>query len=163
MDILFKCPTCNQELEVDSSAVGSTIECPACSNSITIPETEPARGVVVTVVPDPAPAPAPAPEEHKPHFAVPVHDTPSAALISKPKPPLEVAAKESDKKLRIKTFKRSDCQEVGRDHFDERVSQFLDKVGQANIISINPIGYSYIEMGSHASVTDYGVLIVFKG
>jgi hypothetical protein len=74
-----------------------------------------------------------------------------------------VAAKESDKKMRIKTFKRSDCQEVGRDLFDERVSQFLDKVGHANIISINPINYSYIEMGSHSQVTDYGVLIVFKG
>lgn len=159
MDILFKCPNCHQELEVDSSAGGSTIECPACSNSITIPATEPAAAVVVTVVPDPAAAPV---EDHK-HFAVPVHDMPVEALITKPQPPLEVAAKESDKKIRIKTFKRSDCQEVGRDHFDERVSQFLDKVGQGNIISINPINYSYIEMGSHASVTDYGVLIVFKG
>ena len=92
-----------------------------------------------------------------------MHDTPVDALITKPKPPLEVAAKESDKKMRIKTIKRSECQEVGRDHFDERVSQFLDKVGQANIISINTIGYSYVEMGSHAQLNDYGVLIVFKG
>src|SRR5579872_2691243 len=157
MDILFKCPNCNQELEVDSSAGGSTIECPACSNSIRIPENEPVQAaVLVTVVPDPPPPPASV-AEHKPHFAVPMHDAPSEALITKPKPSLEIAAKECDKKMRIKTFKRSDCQEVGRDHFDERVSQFLEKVGQGNIISINPINYSYIEMGSHAQLSDYGV------
>jgi DNA-directed RNA polymerase subunit RPC12/RpoP len=162
MDILFKCPNCNQELEVDSSASGSTIECPACSNSITIPPNESAPApVIVTVVPDP-PAAAPA-EDHRPHFSVPVHDGPSEALISKPKLPLEVAARETDRKLRIKTFKRSDCQEVGRDHFDERVSEFLEKVGETNIVSINTIGYSFVDMGSHASINDYGVLIVFKG
>jgi hypothetical protein len=161
MDIVFKCPNCDQELEVDASAVGSTIECPACSNSITIPEPDPSPTVVIAVAPEAVPAAAESAE--KQHYAVPVHTAPVDALITKPKPPLEVAAKEGDKKMRIKTIKRSECQEVGRDLFDEKVSLFLEKIGQANILSINPVNYSYVEMGSHAQVTDYGVLIVFKG
>jgi DNA-directed RNA polymerase subunit RPC12/RpoP len=41
MDISFKCPICDQELEVDASGAGSTIECPSCSNSITVPNPDP--------------------------------------------------------------------------------------------------------------------------
>ncbi len=161
MDILFKCPSCNQELEVDASAVGSTIECPACSNSITIPSSETEPPVTIAAPAEAVPAAAVAEEKH--HFAVPVHETPIDAVITKAKPPLEAAAKEGDKKVRIKTIKRSECQEVGRDLFDAKVSEFLEKVGQTNIISINTIGYSYVDMGSHSTINDYGVLIVFKG
>ena len=162
MDIVFKCTNCDQELEVDSSAAGSTIQCPACSFSIAVPDLEPALAVMPAAAPEAGPAAADGQEKH---YVVPMHDAPAPAeaAISKAMPPLEVAAREGDKKLRIKTFKRSDCQEVGRDRFDDKVSEFLEKVGHVNIVSINPITYSYIEMGSHAQVNDYGVLIVFKG
>jgi hypothetical protein len=122
-------------------------------------------GTAVAAPPRPAtgpvPAPPPAPEEK--HFSVPVHEGPGEALIKKPNRPLEVAAKDSDKKIRIRTFKRTDCQEVGRDRFDDVVSEFLDKVGWDNVISVNTINYSYIQLETHTVVTDYGVLIVFKG
>jgi hypothetical protein len=52
---------------------------------------------------------------------------------------------------------------VGKDHFDERVSEFLEQVGQANIVSINTVNYSAIDMATHHQVSDYGVLVVFKG
>jgi hypothetical protein len=94
---------------------------------------------------------------------VPVHEKTSDPLIQKPNRPLDVIAKEGDKKMRIRTFKRSDCQEVGKDHFDERVSEFLEQVGQANIVSINTVNYSAIDMATHHQVSDYGVLVVFKG
>jgi hypothetical protein len=94
---------------------------------------------------------------------VPSHETPAEGLIQKPNRPLEVVAKDGDKTLRIKTFKRSDCQEVGRDRFDEKVSHFLGELGQTNIISINTINYSAIDMATHNQVQDYGVLVVFKG
>jgi hypothetical protein len=97
------------------------------------------------------------------HFSVPVHEAATDALIQKPKRPLEVVAKDGDKKLRIRTFKRTDCQEVGRDRFDEKVSEFLDQVGQVNIVSVNTVSYSAIDMSTHNQVFDYGVLIVFKG
>jgi DNA-directed RNA polymerase subunit RPC12/RpoP len=154
MDISFKCPACGQELEVDASGSGSNIACPSCATVITVPA--PALEI--------AEKPQQPPKVEK-HFSVPVRDTalPSEPLIQKANKPLEIAAKEDDKKMRIKTFKRSDCVEVGKDRFDEIVSGFLARVGQPNIISINPISYSYVELGSHAILADYGVTIVFRG
>ena len=32
-----------------------------------------------------------------------------------------------------------------------------------NIVSINPISYSYQELGSRQILGDYGVMIVYKG
>jgi DNA-directed RNA polymerase subunit RPC12/RpoP len=154
MDISFKCPNCDQELEVDASGAGSTIACPSCASVITVPGA--ASGT--------AEKPQPAARVEK-HFSVPVRERApeGEALIQKPNKPLEIAAKEDDKTVRIKTFKRSDCVEVGKDRFDEFVSAFLARVGQPNIISINPISYSYVELGSHAILADYGVTIVFRG
>ena len=39
MDIVFKCPHCQTELEVDSTASGESINCPACNRALTIPAT----------------------------------------------------------------------------------------------------------------------------
>jgi hypothetical protein len=165
MDIVFKCPYCDQELEVEASGAGSTLECPACNNSITVPAAS-AEGV--TAAPPPPEAGAtgadPIASFHKDkHFSVPSHDGPAATLIQKAARPLEVAAKESDRKIRIRTVKHSDHVEVGKDKFDEKVSEFLDKVGQENIISINAISYSTVDVATKALQQDYGVLIVFKG
>lgn len=156
MDIIFKCPHCDQELEVDARGAGTEIECPSCTQMISVPP--PPEGAAGT---PPGEPPPPKPAKH---FAVPVHDQAAEALIQKPKlKPLEVAAKEGDRTMRIKTFKRTDCQEVGKDHFDEKVSEFLEKVGQANIVSVCPINYSYMELGTRHILTDYGVMIIFKG
>jgi hypothetical protein len=115
------------------------------------------------VVPAAATPPAEPAKEEK-HFSVPVHEkAPPQELIQKPNRPLDVVAKDGDKTMRIKTFKRTDCVEVGKDHFDEQVSAFLEKVGQTNIVSINPINYSYQELGSRQILGDYGVMIVYKG
>ena len=97
------------------------------------------------------------------HLKVPVRDAPGEMLITKPPPPLEVAAKESDKRIRTKTIRRIDCVEVGHDRFDEVVSDFLAKVGEANIISINPVTYTHIDIGSQKLLTDFGVFIVYRG
>jgi hypothetical protein len=161
MDVTFNCPVCNQELEVDASAAGSRIDCPSCSSSITVPAPEPAGDSPAEAAPAP---PEPAPPERHVHFTVPVHEhAPAEALIKKPNRPLDIAAKEGDKTLRIKSFKRSDCQEVGRDKFDETVSSFLEKVGQVNIVHVNPINYSYLDLTTRTILTDYGVMIVYRG
>src|SRR5580700_9868816 len=136
MDISFKCPICEQELEVDASAAGSNIECPACAGAITVPHPDPSS------VPPPTepPPPEPEPVKEEKHFSVPVHEhAPVQVLIQRHTRPLDVVAKDGDKTMRIKTFKRTDCVEVGKDHFDEQVSAFLEKIGQVNIVSINPI------------------------
>ena len=96
------------------------------------------------------------------HLRVPVHKTPTESLIEKPLVPLE-AAKDADKKIRTKTIRHTDCVEVGHDRFDEVVSNFLAKVGEANIISINTITYTNLDIGSQKIMTEYGVLVVYKG
>lgn len=156
MDILFSCPNCKQQLEADAGSAGSEIQCPSCATPLTIPEASP--NLVRTG--NAMASSAAAKEEH--HFQVPLHEGPSEVLIKKAKPPLEIAAK-GDKIIRVKTIRRTDCVEVGRDRFDETVTELLNKIGESNIISITPITYTHIDLGSRQLMTDFGVLIVFRG
>ena len=96
------------------------------------------------------------------HFSVPVHDKPAESLITKPLAPLDVAAKEAIK-LRVKTIRHSDCVEVGKDHFDEVVTRFLEKVGETHLVSITPITYMHQDLASRQWIDDYGVLLVYRG
>jgi len=173
MDIIFKCPECEQELAVDSAGAGSEIECPSCGEKIVIPE-QASAPVAPLNIPSPSAAPAGA---HQPvnaiassaaakvemHLKVPVSAKPTGSLIAKTNKPLEVAAKETDKKVRVKTIRHTDCIEVGHDKFDEFVTNFLVKVGEPNIISINPLTYTHIDIGSQKLLTDYAVMIVYRG
>jgi hypothetical protein len=164
MDVTFSCPSCKQELEADDSWAGKEIQCPSCGATFTIPS-EPASPPVSSEAPghavNPIATSAHAREAPR-HFSVPIHDTPTEVLIEKPRPPLEVA-KNADKTLRIRCIKRTECVEVGHDRFDEVVSEFLAKVGEANIVSINTLAYTHIDIGSQKLLTDYGVMIVYKG
>ena len=96
------------------------------------------------------------------HFSVPVHDKPAESLITKPLAPLDVAAKEAIK-LRVKTIRHSDCVEVGKDHFDEVVTRFLEKIGETHLVSITPITYMHQDLASRQWIDDYGVLLVYRG
>jgi DNA-directed RNA polymerase subunit RPC12/RpoP len=170
MEIVFNCATCDQEFSIDEASAGSEFDCPNCGARVTVPTTD--------MAPARAPAPAPAArapsgpisatklsagakEEH--HFKVPVRDqaAPPELLIEKPKPPLEIAAKEAVK-IRVKTIRHSDCVEVGHDKFDDIVTSFLNKIGDTNIVSINTVNYQYIELGSSKAITDFGIMIVYK-
>ena len=37
MDVIFNCPHCGKELEVDASYAGDEVPCPACYKKIRIP------------------------------------------------------------------------------------------------------------------------------
>jgi hypothetical protein len=173
MDIIFNCPKCEQELEVDATGAGTEIECPSCAETIVIPQlgTKGTRtsgadtsDSIPTATANPVnPIATSAAAKIEMHLKVPVHAKPAESLIAKALPPLEVAAKESDKKIRIKTIRHTDCIEVGHDRFDDITSQFLGKVGQENIISINSINYTFLDIGSQKLMTEYGLLIVYKG
>ena len=156
MDVIFSCTNCMQELIVEAGGAGSEIECPACKTSLVVPEADAAN--VHTV--NPIATSAAAKEEV--HFSVPQSDKPVEPLIKSALPTLEVA-KDGEKKVRIKTIRRTDCVEVDRDRFDDRVTEFLQKIGEKNIISINAVNYSHEDMATKAMLTDYGVLVVFKG
>ncbi len=172
MDVIFNCPKCEQELAVDSTGAGSEIECPSCGETIVIPDPEVAgpRGGIPTLPPEPGalagnpanPISSSAAARVELHLRVPTNKA-AESLIAKPLAPLEVAAKESDKKIRTKTIRHTDCIEVGHDKFDEVVTNFLSKVGESNIISINPINYTFLDIGTQKLLTEYGVFIVYRG
>lgn len=172
MDVIFNCPNCEQELAVDASAAGSEIECPSCHEMITIPvagsagtrqgpptDTLPTAGEVHPVNPISSSAAA----KVEMHLKVPVRDTPSERLIEKTVKPLEVAAKESDRKLKVKTIRRLDCIEVGHDNFDLFVTQFIQKIGEQYIVEFIPISYTYLDIGTQKLLTDFGIMIIYKG
>ena len=168
MDIIFNCPHCEQELAVDSSGAGSKINCPACGEEITIPNSKAASGPLSVAgrgqdahVINPIAVSAAAKVEK--HLRVPVHSKPTESLIEKPKSPLDAAVKESDKGIKAKTIRHTDCIEVGHDKFDEIVSNTLAKIGESNIISISPITYTSLDIGTQKIMTEYGVLVIYRG
>ena len=168
MDIVFNCPNCDQELAVDQSGAGTQIDCPSCGQHLTIP----ASGKVTTgslppVTPPPAglvsPIAASAAAKVVLHLKVPVRDTPGESLIGKPKPPLEAVQKGAAKRLRVLTIRRAACIESGHDRFDEKVSATLHEIGETNLVGIHTISYEMFDVGVQKVMTDYGVLIVFRG
>jgi len=150
---------------VDAAGAGEEIACPSCGEKIQIPEPSVPggnEGVRWGVQPINAMAASAAAKIEK-HLKVPMRDTPSEKLIAKAPVPLEVAARESDRQMRVKCIRHIDCVEVGHDKFDEVVSTFLARIGEQNLVSITPINYSHIDIGSQKLLTDYGVMVVYKG
>src|SRR5436190_8967444 len=170
MDVIFNCPKCEQELAVDSAGAGTQIDCPSCGEPITIPEPKPGirpsgndGAPAARTEPHPSsPIAASAAARVEKHLRVPMHKT-TAVLIEKPLAPLDVAAKESDKKIKVKTIKHTDCIEVGHDKFDEVISNFLVKVGEPNVISITPLTYTHLDIGSQKLMTDFAIMVVYRG
>jgi DNA-directed RNA polymerase subunit RPC12/RpoP len=174
MDVIFNCPKCDQELAVDSSGSGSQIECPSCGEDLIIPEAESVAPRASVAQTDGAvaarvearhanPIASSAAAKIELHLKVPSHKT-AQSLISKPLPPMEVAAvKDAEKRLKVKTIKHTDCIEVGHDRFDEVVSNFLGKVGESSIVSLTPLTYTFLDIGTQKLLTEFGVLIVYRG
>jgi DNA-directed RNA polymerase subunit RPC12/RpoP len=169
MEIIFNCPNCSQELSVDSAGAGSELPCPTCGETIVIPQ-EPAK---------PAPANQPA-DTHAPrlapsamassagakvefHLNVPVHSTPSESLIKKAAVPLEAVAKGADKQVRVRTVRHDKCIDAGHDKFDEVVTKVLEDIGEHNIISIHNINFEHFDVQTQKVMTDYGLVIIYRG
>jgi DNA-directed RNA polymerase subunit RPC12/RpoP len=157
MDITFTCPNCKQQLEAPTSLSGSSINCPACGHQLVIPEADP---VTVRTVPLDGNA---ARLEEK-HFVVPVTESPTQSLIQKPLPPLDVAARQDgQKQMRVKCIRHSDCVEVGKDRFDEIVTDVLNRIGEGNVINVSTFNYEHLDLATRQMVTDYGIMIVYRG
>jgi len=166
MDIIFNCPHCEQEMAVDSSGAGSEVQCPACGQKITIPSapTPPAAEASATPATGASHSiSSSAAAKIEMHLKVPVRDKPGEVLIAKSKPPLEAVARGADKKIRTRTIRHATCVESGHDKFDEKISEFLNEVGEANLIGIHTIGYTHFDVGTQKVVEDYGVIIVYRG
>jgi len=153
---------------VDASGAGEQIRCPTCGENITIPQKS------TKVVPDLPPIGTPgsgpvnaiassAAAKVELRLKVPVHQTPEAPLIEKSKVPLEAIAKGADKKIRVHTIRRAACIESGHDKFDEKVSRYLQDVGEPNVVGVHPISYEIFDVGTQKIMVDYGVIIVYRG
>ena len=160
MDMNFKCSHCGQDLTIDDSGAGSEIQCPACSETIVIPAAEGAEAPSLPKIINPISTSAAAKEVK--HFVVPQRENAHETLIAKPLRPLEAAAHEGVQ-LRTKCIRHYDCVEVGKDHFDEFVTNYLNKIGEQNIVKIETFNYAHRDLETRDWVTDYGVFIVYKG
>lgn len=162
MDIDFKCRHCDQDLSVDSAGAGTEIQCPACGGTIVIPAANLAGAPGAAKVVNPIATSAAAKEVK--HFVVPQRDKPKEgeSLIAKPLKSLETAAHDGIH-LRVKCIRHFDCVEVGRDRFDELVTDFINKVGEPNIIKIETFPVSHRDLETREWVTDYGVFILYRG
>ncbi len=65
-------------------------------------------------------------------------------------------------KVRLMTLKRTQFYEMGKDLFDLRVTEILEKIGEENLISVQPITYQHIDMATREIMLDYGVIIVYR-
>ncbi|HUA37261.1 MAG TPA: hypothetical protein VMA35_02540 [Candidatus Sulfopaludibacter sp.] len=165
MDIVFDCPNCQQELVVDSAGAGTEIDCPACGETITIPrqstkagpEVAPPTGQPVN------PIAASAAAKVEKHLKVPVRDKPSELLIKATEAPVEMVTKGATKKIRLHTIRHATCFESGHDRFDDKVTEFLNEVGEANLIGVHTVNYTYVDIASQKTLSDFGVLIVYRG
>jgi DNA-directed RNA polymerase subunit RPC12/RpoP len=169
MEIIFNCPNCDQELSVDAEGAGSEIKCPTCGDKIVIPE----KPAATSAPPPPPPADGDAAQPVNPiassaaakiemHLKVPVRDKPSELLVKKTAV-VGIAAKGAVRKVRIRTIRHASCIESGHDKFDDRVSEFLNEVGEANIVSVHTITYEHFDVGLQKILVDFGVLVVFRG
>ena len=64
--------------------------------------------------------------------------------------------------VRVKSFKRTEFIEIGRDRFDEAVSDALTAIGAEKIINIIPLNYEHIDIATEKIVTDYGLIVIYK-
>ncbi|MFM1769380.1 MAG: hypothetical protein RJA22_1909 [Verrucomicrobiota bacterium] len=165
MDISFDCPHCSVNLTVDDSMAGAQLDCPKCHGPLTIPAAGAAP--VAPVVP-PAEgvggAAAAAPVREAKHLVVPQRDRKKPEiLVRTPVKSLELAAKQGSGNLRVKTFRRAECVEAGKDAFDAVVGHFLNEVGEGNIVRLEPIQYGRQDPGTGHWVPDYGLLVVYRG
>ena len=84
-------------------------------------------------------------------------------LVTSKKAKDDEVAQDGDRKIRVKTIRRVDCIEVGKDNFDAIVTTFLNKIGEDNIVSITPVSYTTLDISTQKLLVDYGSMIVYKG
>ena len=168
MEIIFNCPNCSQELSVDAAGAGSEIPCPTCGENITIPEK--------SMKPAPASDDEPHAASLKPstmassaaakvefHLKVPTHDKPAESLIKHAPVPLEAIARGADKQICVHTIRHDKCIDAGADKFDEVTTKFLVGVGEQNIISIHGVNYEHFDVKTQKVMTDYGLVVIYRG
>jgi len=97
------------------------------------------------------------------HLKVPTHDKPAESLIKKAPVPLEAVARGADKRICVHTIRHDKCIDAGHDKFDEITTEFLVGVGEQNLISIHGVNYEHFDVKTQKVMTDYGLVILYRG
>jgi DNA-directed RNA polymerase subunit M/transcription elongation factor TFIIS len=155
MDLTFNCPHCQQELVVDAAGAGTNINCPTCEAEITIPQPD------ITNIHTAPPASTAAAAKEEKHFRVPVRDSPSEILVKKKKSEEEEGAT-AGLKIRVRVIRHSDCVELGVDSYEKHVAEFLNKVGEENIINLSTLTYNHLDLATEKILVDYGIQIIYR-
>jgi hypothetical protein len=93
---------------------------------------------------------------------VPVRDAPSEVLV---KARVKTDDEEEDgheKKIRLKIFRHSDHVEVGVDNYEKDVAAFLNKIGEEDIISMTPLTYTHLDLGTEKLLQDYALQVIYR-
>ena len=167
MEIIFNCPHCEQELAVDSAGAGSEIQCPSCGEKITIPNKPPeaASGALRRT---------PAVHTRQSHRLVRRRQNRNASQGARARQAGRIPGEKGGaawrprpgartKKSASGRFATPSASKRGHDKFDERVTEFLNEVGEANIVGIHTINYKHFDVGTQKILTDYGVVVVYRG
>ncbi|MGA2801815.1 MAG: hypothetical protein ABSE97_05535 [Verrucomicrobiota bacterium] len=164
MDIIFDCPKCGQELAVDGAGAGTEIECPSCSETITIPQesTKPASGGTIITGQPSNPITSSAAAKIEKHLKVPLRDKPSELLVKKVQPQA-IITKGTGKKVCVHTIRHAGSVEFGHDKFDEKATEFLNEIGEANLIGVHVVNYAFLDVSTQKIMTDFGLVVVYRG
>ncbi|NQT83928.1 hypothetical protein HQ563_12955 [bacterium] len=65
-------------------------------------------------------------------------------------------------KVKIVTLRRTQFIEMGKDLFDKRVSETLQRIGEENIIATHPVSYEHVDMTTLQTVMDYGLIVIYR-
>lgn len=163
MNVVINCPHCNQEMIIDESGVGQTVDCPACSQEFTIPQGRPEEEVLKErEAAQNSAAPEPKKEDKKKEKKpMPSKEELDALLPGANRGKSETAAAADAPGIKVKTIQHHLCIDMGKDLFDEQVAEVLNSIPREDIINVNPLAYSYKDSGGDI-ISDYGVMIVYE-
>lgn len=166
MNVVINCPHCNQEMIIDEAGVGETVDCPACSKEFVIPEGRPEEEVRKERE---AAAPAPEAKKEEPKKEAPKKEEkkpmPSkeelAALLPGAQRGKSGAEAADAPGIKVKSIQHHLCIDMGKDTFDAQVAKVLGSIPREDIISVNPLSYSYKDSGGDI-IADFGVMVIYE-
>ena len=159
MNIIINCPHCAQEMILDQSGVGETVNCPACTKEFVIPEGRPEEEVRQER--EIAAQSAPAEPEKEEKIPMPSKEELAALLPGAQRGKSDAQAAADAPGIKVKSIQHHLCIDMGKDTFDAQVAKLLNSIPREDIISVNPLSYSYKDSGGDI-IADYGVILIYE-
>ena len=164
MNVVINCPHCDQEMIIDEAGVGETVDCPACSKEFVIPEGRP-EDEVKKERDKPADKQKEEPKKEEPKKdskpPLPSKEELAALLPGAQRSKNDAALNADAPGIKVKTIQHHLCIDMGKDLFDGQVAKLLATIPREDIISVNPLSYSYKDSGGDI-IADFGVMVIYQ-